>query len=109
MKRPAPLSLAAAALFLSGVILYDVAGSAHAGDITKETCDMDYQTLLSDIARNRDQSIQDIQSELDATQNPTTRVHLAYEQERVWDDEETQRNQASVLYRDCLRAADMKS
>lgn len=73
--------------------------------VTAESCQADYQALLMEIERNRNQSIADIQSAIDDTQNQTTRVQLVQEQERAWDEEETQRNQAALLYRDCQRAA----
>lgn len=68
-------------------------------------CQADYQVLVSEIEANREKALKDIRTSIAETSNKRTRTTLEHALERVWEDEETQRNQASVILLDCQRAA----
>ncbi len=79
-----------------------------AQQVTEATCRSDYDALVTAIAQNREQSLNDIQTEIDTVFDLNHREKLKVELERVWDDEESQRNQASFILIDCLRSAEAK-
>lgn len=58
-----------------------------------------------DIEASREKALKYIRTLIAESSNNRTKATLEHELERVWDEEETQRNQASVILLDCLRAA----
>lgn len=94
----------ASALLLSWMVVFTVFDDASAA-VTRIKCQADYQALVSEIEANREKALKDIRTSIANTSDKRTRSILQHELERVWEEEETQRNQASVVQLDCLRAA----
>ena len=97
--RPTPIPLVAAALLLGLWVL-----TARSGSVPGAMCEADFRELIAEIERNRENSIAEINAQL-AEAPPENREPLLAMREHAWDDEEQQRAQATLIRRDCMRAA----
>jgi len=80
------------------------AGPSSAAPITEARCDADLQELLANIEKNKINSLQQLNSQLETETDPTSRLHLEYAREQAWDQEEQKRAQAGHIWRDCMKA-----
>lgn len=94
----------AASLLLSWMMILTVIDDVSAA-VSRNQCQADYQALVMEIEANREKALKDIRTSIAETSDKRTRTTLEHDLERVWEEEETQRNQASVILLDCLRAA----
>ncbi len=101
--RATPVPLAAAALLLALWVVTSTSGS-----ITRAQCDTDLEDLMREIEINRDKALQDIETQLQATNLPQEKQNLLAMREHTWDHEEQQRGQANHIWRDCMKAAQDK-
>lgn len=92
------------ALVLSVLITSGYTGTAPAGELTKDTCETDYQDLLSTIEGNRIAGIEQINQHLIGVTDETKRSQLIEMRENSWHEEEKQRAMAASILRDCLAA-----
>jgi len=103
-KRLVPEKHSAIFTLLSWIIVCMVADYASAA-VTAGECRADYGELVSEIEMNRDKSLKEIRVAIAEASDNRIRSALEHELESVWEEEETQRNQASAILLDCLRAA----
>jgi len=76
----------------------------EAAKLTKEVCDQDFAELSAEIKRNRQSSIDQINTYLAETKDKKKRQELVDMREKTWDQEEEQRVLANNIYRDCMAA-----
>jgi len=91
-----PALLTLAALIVAG------AHGSHAAGVTQESCDGDRRAMVEGVARNRETTVQMLQTSIAAATTDYEREHLRAELERAWDLEEEQRALADRVWRDCL-------
>ncbi|PIW29727.1 MAG: hypothetical protein COW30_04100 [Rhodospirillales bacterium CG15_BIG_FIL_POST_REV_8_21_14_020_66_15] len=100
VRRRAPVPLVAAALLLALWL-----ATAESGSITAAKCQSDRDDLMAAIEAARQQTIDDINAQLAATDDAYRIESLTALRERAWDDEESQRGQAQQIFVDCMTAA----
>ena len=98
MPRSIPRLIAAILLAL-GVM------TAPAAAVSTQQCKEDFNALISEIEHNRQSAITLLNRQLTKAETYQQRDRLKFMLEEVWDDEESQRGTASVIYRDCEKAA----
>lgn len=98
MRRNTPVPLIAAALLLALWI-----ATAQQGSVPGLRCAEHYKQLIAEIERNRTSAIAEINKQIDEAEGQV-RVDLVAMRERVWDDEEEQRNIANQILFDCRKA-----
>ncbi len=103
-KRLAAKKRSAISSLLLWLVVCSMADNAAAA-VTPRECRADYGKLISEIEGNREKTLKEIRVAISEASDKRTRAALEHELESVWEEEETQRNQASVILLDCLRAA----
>jgi len=91
MKRAATL------LFLG---LMSLAMPAHA--LSERDCDAHRDSVLDALARNRAQSIRDVEEALRTVPSDDERRRLEHQREQAWEDEERMRHMGDQIWRDCM-------
>ena len=71
--------------------------------ITLDVCKADYEAMLAEAERNREQSVSQLEFELRSTSDPDVAGDLNQQLEQTWELEEMFRNLAATAYRDCVK------
>ena len=97
---PSSLTLSIATILMAlGIITTQAMG------ITTRQCAEDFNALITEIERNRQTAITKLNHQLTEADTHQQRDSLKFLLEQVWDDEERQRVTASMIRRDCEKAA----
>ncbi len=71
--------------------------------ITLDVCKADYEAMLSEAERNREQAVAQLEFELRSTTDQDAAGDLNQQLEQAWELEEMFRNLAATAYRDCTK------
>jgi len=99
VRRKAPTPLVAAALLLGLWV-----ATADNGSINAVRCEADHQALLASFEAARQQVIGQLNAQIETAAEPERVTALIQLREQAWDDEETQRGRAQLVFRECLKA-----